>query len=214
MDADKESRGEEEERAGYHHPKEQDSGLSGKAKPLHRSSIDRKDSTAGTDADADLLSSDMDSAGDGHRRRRVQLMDGLENGSSRKKRSSRKHAHRYRNALGASDQENKQLVYSSDEGHGSDLSSRTTSDDFELDRLNAEDPYSDDAETGMTKKDKKNRKRRRRTAIRMDERFAGNIKVSKPAKRFSYSEIYKAWLINALLVASWYVFSLSISIVS
>ncbi|KAF6228297.1 hypothetical protein HO133_008027 [Letharia lupina] len=212
MDPDKETQGEEEEQAGYHHPTEQISRLSDKATSSPRSSIDNQDSAADTDVDANLLSSDMDGAGDGYRRRRAQLMDGLENGSARRKSSSKKHVHRHRKASGAPDEGNKQSVYSSDEGHGSDFSSRTTSEDFELDHLTGEDPFSDDAETGMTKKDKKHRKRTRRKAVRMDERFASNVKTSKPNKILTNSELYKAWLINALLVASWYAFSLSISI--
>ncbi len=214
MDADKEPRGEEEEQAGHHGSTKQISSLSGRVESLHRPSIGYEDSTAGSDADADHLSSDMDGTGDGYRRRRAQIMDGLENGNAIKKGFRKKHAHRHRDASRASDEENKQLVYSSDEGHGSEFSSRTTSEDFELDHLTTEDPFNDDAETGMTKKDKKHRKRRRRKAVRMDERFAGNVKASKPNKKFTYRDIYKAWLINALLVASWYAFSLSISIVS
>lgn len=214
MDANRETQGEEEEQAEHHHPREQVPRLSGRANHLTRSSIDSQDSAAGTDADADLLSPDMDGAGDGYRRRRAQLMDGLENGSARAKTSSQKHIRGHRNASGAPDEENKQLVYSSDEGHGSDFSSRTTSEDFELEHINGEDPFSDDEETGMTKRDRSHRKRRRRKAKRMDERFAGNIKASNPNKTTTYSGIYKAWLINALLVASWYAFSLSISIVS
>lgn len=214
MDTDKEPQGEEEEQAAHHHPTEQICRPSDRENSSPRSSIESQDPAASTDADADLLAPDMDGAGDGYRRRRAQLMNGIEIGSIRRKRPSKQHVHSHRNPSGAPDEENKQLGYSPDEGHGSDFSSRTTSEDFELDHLTAEDPFSDDEETGMTKKDKRHRKRRRRKAVRMDERFAGNVKTSKPNKRFTYSNIYKAWLINALLVASWYAFSLSISIVS
>lgn len=214
MDADKGPRGEEEEQAGHHHPTEQIARLPDSAKSPSRSSIDSQNSAAGTDSDAELLSSDMDGPADGYRRRRAQSMDGLENGGARRKRYSKKHIHRHRNASRARDEENKHLVYSSDEDHGSDISSRTTSEDFELDHLTADDPFSDDEETGMTKKDKSYKKRKRRKATRMDERFAGNVKASKPKKNSTYRELYKAWLINALLVTSWYAFSLSISIVS
>ena len=214
MDTDKEPRAEGEEQTGLHRNTGDSSSLSGTAESLHRSGVDSQGPSAGTDADADLLSSDMDGAGEGYRRRRARLMKGLEHENMRRKSSGKKHVHRHRNVPGASDEENKQLMYSSDEGHGSDFSSRTTSEDFELDRLTAEDVFSDDTEAGMTKKDQKNRKRRRRKAIRMDERFAGNVKASRPNHKFSYSAIYTAWLVNALLVASWYAFSLSISIVS
>lgn len=212
--ANKEPQGEEEEQAEHHHPTEQIIGLPDSAKSPSRSSIDSRNSPTGTDTDADLHSSDMDGVADGYRRRRAQLMDGLENGGARRKRYSKRHIHRHQNASRAHDEENKQLVYSSDEDHGSDISSRTTSEDFELDRLTADDPFSDDEETGMTKKDKRHRKRKRRKAVRMDERFAGNAKASKPRKNSTFRDIYKALLINALLVASWYTFSLSLSIVS
>ena len=214
MDTNKEPRAEGEEQAGPHRNTGDSLSLSGTAKSLHRSGVDSQGPSAGTDADADLLSSDMDGAGEGYRRRRARLMKGLENENVRRKSSSKKHVQRHRNASGASDEENKQLMYSSDDGHGSDFSSKTTSEDFELDRLTAEDLFSDDTEAGMTKKDQKHRKRRRRKAVRMDERFARNVKASRPNNRSSYSAIYTAWLANALLVASWYAFSLSISIVS
>ena len=214
MDADKEPQGEEKEQAGYRHLIEQASRPSGRFESQPRSSIDNQDSAAGTDADAELLSSDMDSAGDGYRRRRAQLMNGLEDGSARRKKPSKKPVRGHRNTPKTPDEESKHLVHSSDEGQGSDFSSRTTSEELELDHLTPEDPFSDDEETGMTKKDKRHRKRRRKKAMRMDERVAGNVNASKPNKKFTYSEIYKAWLINALLVASWYTFSLSISIVS
>ena len=214
MDADKRPQREEEEQAKHRDSSERTSKLPGRLHSRWKQSIDSQYSTASTNTDADLLLSDMDGAGDGYRRRRAQLMDDLDNENARRKKSRRKHPHRYRNASGASDEENKQLVYTSEEGHGSDFSSRTTSDDFELDHLTAEGPFGDDPETGMMKKDQKRRKRRRRKAARMGEIFAGSIKTSKPSREFTYREMYQAWLINALLVASWYAFSLSISIVS
>ena len=214
MDADKVPQGEAEEQATHHHPTKQISKLSGRNTTSSRSSIESQDPAASTDADADLLASDMDGAVVGYRRRRAQLMDRLENGNEGRKKSSKEHVHRHRNTSGVPDEEDKQLAYSSDESHGSDFSSRTTSEDFELDHLTMEDPFSDDEEAGMTKKDKRHRKRRRRKALRMDERFAGNIKEQRPNKALTRNDVYKAWLINALLVASWYAFSLSISIVS
>ena len=213
MDADKENQEEEEEQAVHHHSTEQRSKLSGRATSFPRSSIDSQGSAAGMGADADLPS-DTEGTRDGYRRPRAQPMANLENGIVSKHDSSKKHSRRHRNVSGAPDEENKQLVYSSDEGHGSEFSSRTTSEDFELDHLAADDPFSDDEETEMAKKYERRRKRRRRKAGRMDERFPGDMEASKPDKQSTYRQIYRAWIINALLVASWYVFSLSISIVS
>ena len=210
MDADNVPQGEAEEHAIHHRPTKQTSTLSGRNTISSRSSITSQDPAASTDADADLLASDMDGAAIGYRRRRAQLMDTLENGNAGRK----ENIHRHRNTSGDPNEEDKQLAYSSDESHASDFSSRTTSEDFELDHLTTEDPFSDDEEAGMTKKDKRHRKRRRRKAVRMDERFAGNNKVPRPNKAFTHNGVYTAGLINALLVASWYAFSLSISIVS
>ena len=212
MDADNVPQGEAEEHAIHHRPTKQTSTLSGRNTTSSRSSITSQDPAASTDADADadLLASDMDDAAVGYRRRRAQLMDRLENVNA----GWKENVDRHRNTSGAPNEEDKQLAYSSDESHASEFSSRTTSEDFELDHLTTEDPFSDDQEAGMTKRDKRHRKRRRRKAVRMDERFAGNIKVSRPNKAFTHNGVYTASLINALLVASWYAFSLSISIVS
>ena len=211
MDADKVPQEEAEEHAIHHHPTRQTSTLPGRNTTSPRTSITSQDPAASTDADADdLLASDMDGAAVGYRRRKAQLMGRSGNGYAGRK----EHVHRHRNTSGAPNEEDKQLAYSSDESHVSDFSSRTTSEDFELDHLTTEDPFSDDEEAGMTKKDKRHRKRRRRKAARMDERFAGNIKVPRPNKALTHNSVYTAWLINALLVASWYAFSLSISIVS
>ena len=214
MDADKVPQGEAEEHAIYHHPTTQTSALSNGDTTSPRSSVTSQDPAASTDADSDansdLLASDMDGAEIGYRRRRAQLMDRSENRNAGRK----KNVHRHRNTSAILNEEDKQLAYSSDESHASDFSSRTTSEDFELDHLTTEDPFSDDEEAGMTKKDKRHRKRRRRKAVRMDERFAGNIQVPRPNKALTHNGVYTAWLINALLVASWYAFSLSISIVS
>ena len=215
MDAGKVPQGEVEEHAiHHHHPTKQTSTLFGRNAISPRSSVTSQDPAASTDADADadadLLASDMDGAAVGYRRRRAQLMDRLENRNAGRK----EHVHRHRNTSGPPNEEDKQLAYTSDESHASDFSSRATSEDFELDHLTAENPFSDDEEAGMTKKDRIHRKRRRRKAVRMDERFAGNIKVPRPNKALTHNGFYTAWLINALLVASWYAFSLSISIVS
>ena len=217
MDADKVPQGEAEEHAIHHHPTTQTSALSSRDTTSPRSSITSQIPAATTDADvdadadanSDLLASDMDGAEVGYRRRRAQLMDRSENGNAGRK----KNLHRHRNTSGNLNEEDKQSAYS-DESHASDFSSRTTSEDFELDHLTTENPFSDDEEAGMTKKDKRHRKRRRRKAVRMDERFAGNIQVPRPNKALTHNGVYTAWLINALLVASWYAFSLSISIVS
>ncbi len=176
-----------------------------------RPSFDGQD-LLGTDSDVDSSSSNMDGVGDGYRRRRAQLIAGLENGHARGK-ERRKHSQRQdRDTAGNPDEEGKHMAYSSDDG--SDFSSVSTGDEFELSRLPTEDVFTDDEETGLTKKTKEHRKRRRRRATRLDERIAGTVKTSKQEQKVADWNVLKAMVINVLLIASWYLFSLSLSIVS
>lgn len=166
----------------------------------------------GTDSDVDASSSDMDGIGEGYRRRRAQLMAGLENGHARGK-GHRKHSRRqHRETAGTPNGEGKHMGYSSDES--SEFSSRSTSDDVELGHLAPDDALQDDEETGLTKKNNEHRKRRRRKATRLDGRIGGNIKTSKQEQKVADWNVLKAMIINIALIASWYLFSLSISIVS
>lgn len=176
------------------------------------SSLDSQDSPLGTDAD-DCPPSDMEGVGDAYRRRRAQLMAGLENGSAKGKRHGKKHTRRqHRSGLRTSD--DKQSAYSSDDGHGSDFSSMSTSDDVELSQIASGDALTDDEETGLTRKDKEHRKRKRRRNARLDGRVAGNVKNSKKEQRDADRNLLTAMIINVLLILAWYLFSLSISIVS
>ena len=104
------------------------------------------------------------------------------------------------------------MAYSSDDD--SDFSSMSTSDGYELGRLPADDVCTDDEETGLTKKTKEHRKRKRRKATQLDERIAGTVKTSKQEQKAANWNVLKAVIINVLLIASWYLFSLSISMVS
>ena len=165
-------------------------------------------------ADAKRPPSDMNGAGDEYRHSEARKMHDIQDEDVRRDGDNKKHVQHSKNVPGASSGDNQQSPYSSDEGHDSDFSSRSTSEDYELDHLTAGDPFSDDAETGSRKKDKPRRKRRRRQGARMDERFTGSVKAPKIDPNFANREICKAWLINTLLVLSWYTFSLSISIVS
>ncbi|KAL6714609.1 hypothetical protein ACLMJK_008034 [Lecanora helva] len=170
------------------------------------SSLNSQDSPLSTIAD-DRPSSDMDGIGDAHRRRRAQLMASLENGGTGAKNHKHKQFRGQRDA-GASDDKN--MAYASDDGHGSDYSSMSTSDDVELSHFARGDALSDDEETGLTRKDKEHRKRKRRRNTHLDGRIAGNVKSSK--KEQADKNVLKALLINILLILAWYLFSLSISI--
>ena len=106
------------------------------------------------------------------------------------------------------------MADSSSDGHSSDFSSRTMSDDVEMNSISSEVEFTDDEEAGLTKKDAGRRKRRRRKNTLLNERVTGAPGISKPAQHSADQNLVKALVINTLLIASWYTFSLSISIVS
>lgn len=154
----------------------------------------------------------MDGSADGHRRRRGLLAGKDENdgvdGKARGKHRSR------RVRIGNAGAESEQESYPSDEDNVSDFSSRSISDDVELHHIASEDGLTDDEETGLTREDKRNRKRRKKKNTLLDQRIIGTGKISKQDGNSADKNVLRASLINALLIASWYLFSLSISIVS
>jgi solute carrier family 35 protein C2 len=89
----------------------------------------------------------------------------------------------------------------------------STSEDVELDDL-SEDGLQDDEETGLTGKDKGRRKRKRRRNTLMDQRIAADLKITAEEKKEADQSVVKKSLINGLLIGLWYLFSLSISLVS
>ena len=141
-------------------------------------------------------------------------MAGLENGSAKglKRGKNRYTRRQHRNGLRTPD--DKETAYSSNDGHESDFSSMSTSDDVELSHLASGDALTDDEETGLTKKDKEHRKRKRRRNGHLDNRIAASAKASKQERRVADRNFVKAITINVLLILAWYLFSLSISIVS
>jgi hypothetical protein len=100
-----------------------------------------------------------------------------------------------------------------DDRNLSDLSSRSTSDDVELQEISTEDDMTDDEELGLNAQDKRYRTRRRRNNTQFNQRVVPIDRASEQDKSKADKNFLKALLINALLIASWYLFSLSISIV-
>ncbi len=90
---------------------------------------------------------------------------------------------------------------------------RSTSEDVELEAL-SDDGLQDDEETGLTGKDKGRRKRKRRRNTLMDQRIAADLKITAEEKKEADQNVVKRSLINGLLIGLWYLFSLSISLVS
>jgi len=138
----------------------------------------------------------------GHRRRKSSLMNALDGSKGVLRRTSRSPTKR------------NDILEEPKPGDAADEdSSKSTSEDVELDDL-SEDGLQDDEETGLTGKDKGRRKQRRRRNTLLDQRIAGDIKITDEEKKEADQNVFKKSLVNGILIGLWYLFSLSISIVS
>jgi solute carrier family 35 protein C2 len=90
----------------------------------------------------------------------------------------------------------------------------STSDDVELSAMSDDEGLQDDEETGLTGKDRQRRKRRRRRNTLLDQRIASEVRLTAEVQKEADQSVVKNSLINVLLIGLWYLFSLSISIVS
>lgn len=101
-----------------------------------------------------------------------------------------------------------------DDGQGSEISSLSMSDEVELDQLSSPCALSDDEERGLTKTDDQPPNGRRRRRADTLDRTAGLLQLSKGGPKLADRSVFKTLFFNSLLVASWYIFSLSISLAS
>ena len=101
-----------------------------------------------------------------------------------------------------------------DDGQGSEISSLSTSDEVELDQLSSPYAPSDDEESGLTKTDDPPPNGRRRRRADVPDRTAGSLQFFKTGPKLADRSVIKTLFFNSLLVASWYIFSLSISLAS
>ncbi|CAO1597291.1 hypothetical protein XANCAGTX0491_001108 [Xanthoria calcicola] len=152
---------------------------------------------------------DMDGP-DPYIRRRPLLMEN-EDPRPGPKPEKRSRSHRHRRKLPA-DAEHQHAAYSSDDGHSSIHSTASASEDVEMEPWGSDDALTDDEETGLTGKDRRKRKRRRTLNTKLDERVAGSTGASPSGWSLADRNVIKASLINILLIASWYLFSVSISV--
>lgn len=131
-------------------------------------------------------------------------MDGISAGrdksKSDKRTQPRRQGRRSQGGIGEGD-ERKDF---SDDGQASDLSSRSMSEDVELDDMSSDDGL-DGEETGLTKEDRRRRRRRKRRHTRMNERIAGDAMAGREGKSLTDQSVLRRSLINALLIALWYV---------
>lgn len=180
--------------------------------PSTTSSFDSEHSVLEAAADVHPSTPDMDGP-DNSVRRRPPLMEKEDPPSSAKPgKRSRSRRHRRKILQASEGGEHKHLDYSSDDGHSSIVSTLSTSDDLERERIPSDEALTDDEEAGLTRKDKRKRKGRKTINTKLDERIAGSMGASSWS--LADRNVIKASLINALLIASWYLFSVSISVVS
>lgn len=92
-----------------------------------------------------------------------------------------------------------------------------SSADVELASLSEEDEgLQDDEETGLTAGERKKRTRRKRRNTLMDQRVVptGDVNITAAERKEADQSVIKRSLINGGLILLWYIFSLSISLVS
>jgi solute carrier family 35 protein C2 len=102
---------------------------------------------------------------------------------------------------------------SSESGDGSD-GLMSASEELEMDEIASDAGSEADEETGLTAKESKKHLQRQRQGVPLDARIAGNTTITKEAKKLADKLVLKDLLLNAALIALWYIFALSISIVS
>lgn len=84
-------------------------------------------------------------------------------------------------------------------------------DDDDDDSLSDEDLH-DDEETGLTTKDKRRKQSKRRRNTRLDQRIARDH-LTDEERNQADQNVMRKLAVNAVLIALWYIFSLSISLV-
>jgi solute carrier family 35 protein C2 len=99
----------------------------------------------------------------------------------------------------------------SEDGSGGSMSA---SEVLEMDDLASDAGSEADEETGLTVKESRKFLQTQRQSVPLDARIAGNTTITKEAKKLADQHVLKDLLVNAMLIGLWYIFSLSISIVS
>lgn len=90
------------------------------------------------------------------------------------------------------------------------VSSMASSEQHELDNIGADV----DEETGLTAEERRKHKRRKEQLNDLHVRIAGPGAVTQAEARRADKNVLRTLVLNAVLIALWYLFSLSISIVS
>ena len=81
------------------------------------------------------------------------------------------------------------------------------------DALDSEDS-DDDEEAGLDPEGRRQKRETRARATSLDGRVSGEILTAKEERKLADMEVLKRLAVNAILIALWYTFSISISVVS
>ena len=103
---------------------------------------------------------------------------------------------------------------------GDDLLERwSSSDTMEMEDMRSDDELDDDEETGLTQPERQKRTRRKEQNARLDKRISGEDRIddgtdsiNTTEKKLVTTTMLRNTIINALLIALWYSFSISISV--
>lgn len=100
------------------------------------------------------------------------------------------------------------------EDAASDASDMTSSDDFELDDIVSDNGLDDDEETGLTSTDRRKRTKRKTRGTLLDERVAPGFDSRQEERRLANRSFWGAFITNGVFILLWYLFSISITVVS
>jgi solute carrier family 35 protein C2 len=97
--------------------------------------------------------------------------------------------------------------------------SAPSSSDVEMNEMRSDDDeMTDDEETGLTQAERRKRRRRKRRSTMLDERVAGNNghgnagDLKRTEEELAKANLVAMYGVNAVLIAMWYTFSISISV--
>ena len=90
------------------------------------------------------------------------------------------------------------------------MASSREGDDGPLDYEDSDD----DEEAGLDPEGRRQKRERRARATSLDGRVSGEILTAKEERKLADMEVLKRLAINTILIALWYTFSISISVVS
>jgi len=102
----------------------------------------------------------------------------------------------------------------SSESEDGQEASMSEGEEHEMDDLASDAGSEADEETGLTAKESRKYLQKQRQSVALDTRIADNTTITKEAKKIADQHVLKDLLANAFLIGLWYIFSLSISIVS